>query len=390
VSTAFPVSNQVVSATLSSNQRWLLLAINPSNPSPVRLEMQLRELISGRLLSVIRFQELVNLLAVDPACTRIAVGLGRNAQGLNQMQVWDLITGQPLWPPVQHHSYVWALEFSPDGTRVLAMCGEVVRIHETATGREVVAPMTHSAACSSATYSPDGGLVLTACGDWRITEQPAVLWEAASGRFLRQVKHKDSVFHAAFSQDGRWVATGSRDQTARVWDTTSGRPLSPSLRHANPVNQVAFSPDGCWLATGGLDGTVRLWDWAAGASLMTQPFTANRVALAWAWAWTNCTPRTLPISQEWRVEWLQFLSEGACLLARTQGGKVALYRLPGSQGAPEDWIQLAGLLSAHQLDTTGTLEPLPSNVLSKAFAVLRVKLSEYFRPTEQPAGAGSR
>jgi eukaryotic-like serine/threonine-protein kinase len=383
VSAAIPVSDDVVSATLSSDAGRLLLAINPSKPSPVRLELRLHELASGRLLSVIRFQELVNLLAVDPACARIAVGLGRNAQGYNKMQSWDLITSQPLWPPVQRNGYVWALAFSPDGSRVLAMCGEDVHIHETTTGREAAAPLSHAAGLSCATYSLDGRLVLTACGDWRITEQPAVLWEAATGRLLAQFKHKDAVFHAAFSRDGRWVATGSRDETARVWDAATGRPLSSSLRHANPVYSVAFSPDGRWLATGCLDGTVRLWDWAAGASLMAQPFAANHVALPWTWEWTNGTPRTPPIPQEWRVEWLQFLSDGACLLVRTRGGKVALYRLPGSEGAPEDWIQLAGLLSAHQLDATGTLEPFPSNQLSNAFAALRMKLPACFRPVER-------
>ena len=67
----------------------------------------------------------------------------------------------------------------------------------------------------------------------------------------------------AFSPDGKTVITGSEDNTARLWDAATGRPLGPPLTHQGEVRAVAFSPDGKTVITGSRDKTARLWDVAA-------------------------------------------------------------------------------------------------------------------------------
>ena len=64
---------------------------------------------------------------------------------------------------------------------------------------------------------------------------------------------------AAFSPDGRCVLTGSRDNTTRLWDVATGKPIGPPIPHPGSVVRVAFGLDGTTILTATEDEMARQW-----------------------------------------------------------------------------------------------------------------------------------
>ena len=107
-----------------------------------------------------------------------------------------------------------------------------------------------------AAYNPSGTRIVTGCED-----NTARLWDATSGReIVPLVGHLEGINSGAFSPDGTRVVTGSNDYTARLWDADSGKVMAILRGHAGLVVSVAFSPDGTQVITASLDNTVKLWD----------------------------------------------------------------------------------------------------------------------------------
>ncbi len=76
--------------------------------------------------------------------------------------------------------------------------------------------------------------------------------------------HEGTILWGALDHSGRRLATDSADHTARIWDLTTGKPLSAPLSHDGPVNWVEFQSDGTRLLTASGDGTIRIWNTADG------------------------------------------------------------------------------------------------------------------------------
>jgi WD40 repeat protein len=78
--------------------------------------------------------------------------------------------------------------------------------------------------------------------------------------------HGDRITAAAFSPDGRFAATASRDRTARVWSLDDGKVVATLSGHGDALTDVSFSPDGSTVLTASRDGTVRTWNARNGES----------------------------------------------------------------------------------------------------------------------------
>ncbi|HZE70161.1 MAG TPA: caspase family protein [Pyrinomonadaceae bacterium] len=130
---------------------------------------------------------------------------------------------------------------------------------------ELVVQTGHSDIVDSLAFSADGQTLATGSRD-----QTIKLWAVASGHELRTLRgHSNWVASVALSADGKTLASGSYDKTIKLWDVATGRELHTLTGHSNFVVSVAFSPDGKTLASGSYDKTIKLWEVATGRELRT-------------------------------------------------------------------------------------------------------------------------
>lgn len=199
----------------------------------------------------------INVAVFSPDGTLIASG-GMD----NSVKLWEAVTGREVRSLHGHANEVTLLAFSPDGRRLASGSQDSVKIWEVESGR-LLRGFGNRIGVRGLAFSPDGSRL--AAGDGPLLRQ----WNLTTEGEPLVIKPAGFLYDIAYSRDGKWLAVGGL-RHVRVFDAATGAEARSWEAHPRRrVTSLSFSRDGRLLATGSSDKTAKVWEFETGREVMT-------------------------------------------------------------------------------------------------------------------------
>lgn len=86
------------------------------------------------------------------------------------------------------------------------------------------------------------------------------IWDVKTGLCIQTISHSQGINSISFSSDSKYIASGNKDNTIKIFEVKNGECLHTLQGHSNSVNSVSFDPNGKYIVSGSDDKTVKIWN----------------------------------------------------------------------------------------------------------------------------------
>ena len=200
---------------------------------------------------------------------------GTYVQGI---RVWDATTRSLKFVGQENTGTFWGVDWSPSGTQLVGGRNDgCLYLWEYAEGSEQAqerAPLKllgrHQSRITSAAWSPDGRWL--ASGSGTTSNGELFVWDVLTGERVQTFGDHPDVVYAltwircrdADDPHGDQLVSGGGDGLLRWWDVQSGQCLMTQQAHQGTIRSLKVSPNGKLLASCGDDGAIKIWDLCSG------------------------------------------------------------------------------------------------------------------------------
>lgn len=197
----------------------------------------------------------------------------------NAVEILNAADQKSITSLAGHTGAITEVSFSADSQSLVVAAGEVglegeATLWNAADWSRAKVLRGHRDALYSAQLSPDGKLLATSGYDKQV-----LTWDVASGQVQKTLAgHNDAVYSLAFHPAGKLLASASGDRTVKLWDVAVGERLDTFSQPAKEQATVATSPDGRLIVAGGADNRIRVWEITQGGREGTNPLLYARFA----------------------------------------------------------------------------------------------------------------
>ncbi len=150
----------------------------------------------------------------------------------------------------------------------------------------------HKGSITSISYSPDGKILASGSEDNTIK-----LWSMPEGKLIKVLKgHYKYVSSMCFSPDGKILISGGADKKINFWEVSDGKLLKSLSEHKESIKSISISPDGNMLASSGADQISNFWSIPKLSSLISGDQSISKLR-----TWRNFRFLEPNINKEWNI-----------------------------------------------------------------------------------------